>query len=306
MGTLNELALAYLARERQRLGIPAEERAQEQHDVLMDSRRQATELAAEEAPLRAAERQAKIKQALADATKAEGANAALTEVARIRAEAARELNPAKKALMEAQAQQAEARAGLYNEQAANPGAFRGSGGAGGGGSPRLVQSGDTWRWVMPGEQGVPLATPPAVRQTAGMADTVQKNIADLRVLAQEGVVNGPLSGRISTAAQSVLGPHGGEGDFDFKANALVDVVYLKSGKQINANEMALLRRLIPTRTRGNIERQIDLFEEYATSLLEKYAGTNGAPATPAAPPKAPGGGGGGKRRRFNPATGKLE
>ena len=142
-----------------------------------------------------------------------------------------------------------------------------------------------------------------MRDTSGMAGTIAENIKDLKAAADPtneggGVTAGPIMGRISKIKQSMY-PEGNEGVFDAKANQLVDIVYLKSGKQINQNEMKILSSMIPNRAKGNVDFQIQQFEDYANGLLRKYGkSVAGAPA---------GGAPGGKRRGvFNPATGQVE
>lgn len=125
------------------------------------------------------------------------------------------------------------------------------------------------------------AVPLAERQAQGMAGTVQENIDKMDAIADE-VTQGPIAGRVSKASQAVMGPHGAEGDFDFYGNAAVDLVYLKSGKQINENEMGILRQMIPNRARGNVKHQVSLFREYADGLLKKYGAGDQAPSAPPA------------------------
>lgn len=135
------------------------------------------------------------------------------------------------------------------------------------------------------------AIPLAERQASGMAGTVRENIDKMDAIAND-VTQGPIAGRVSKAYQAIDGPSGPEGDFDFYGNAAVDLVYLKSGKQINENEMRILRQMIPNRARSNVKHQVQLFRQYADGLLAKY-GVNEpqvSTPTPGASP-APGGGG---------------
>ena len=124
-----------------------------------------------------------------------------------------------------------------------------------------------------------------MRDTSGMAGTIAENIKDLKAAADPtneggGVTAGPIMGRISKIKQSMY-PEGNEGVFDAKANQLVDIVYLKSGKQINQNEMKILSSMIPNRAKGNVDFQIQQFEDYANGLLRKYGKSTGGPASPA-------------------------
>ena len=192
------------------------------------------------------------------------------DLVRLRAEveAGRKLSPRDQAMLDSAEKRAAARGG----------------GSGGGGRPQLRQvkdeNGNTvWRWLSPGE-GAPAPATAVERQAAGMADTIKGNVAEMGQLAPD-VPSGRILGNLSKASQWALGPHGKAGEFDFDANAVIDTVYVKSGKQINQTEMTILRNMIPDRGKGNLENQVRLFAEYANSLLQKYG----------APGKAGGGAG---------------
>jgi len=185
------------------------------------------------------------------------------DLVRLRAEveAGRKLSPRDQAMLDSAEKRAAARGG----------------GSGGGGRPQLRQvkdeNGNTvWRWLSPGE-GAPAPATAIERQAAGMADTIKGNVAEMGQLAPD-VPSGRILGNLSKASQWALGPHGKAGEFDFDANAVIDTVYVKSGKQINQTEMAILRNMIPNRGKGNLEEQVRLFSDYANSLLQKY----GSPA----------------------------
>lgn len=216
-------------------------------------------------------------------------------IAQAKLEAARELNPEKRAKLEAEIAKLSAATELIGAQTttaniknADPETYL-KPSAAAPQKPQLRQTEDAegnavWSWIMPGQEGVKVA-PPAQRQIAGMVDEVQSNIAKMKELAGT-VTSGPIAGRASKAYQSVFGPEGPEGDFDFYGNALIDAVYIKSGKQINAQEMATLRQMIPNRARGNLPRQVELFEQYANGLLSRYGKSAKKPAA-AARPAAP-------------------
>lgn len=160
------------------------------------------------------------------------------------------------------------------------------------GRPQLRQSKDAqgnavWTWITPGQEGVAVAPTANERQAAGMAATVKENVEKMKALADE-VTTGPIAGRASRASQAIFGPHGPEGDFDFYGNTAVDLVYIKSGKQINETELGTLRQMIPNRSRGNLRRQVELFDDYANSLLRKYGAAEPTSAVP--PPAADPGG----------------
>lgn len=110
------------------------------------------------------------------------------------------------------------------------------------------------------------------RITGSLATSVRANIDKMAEIADNNkdLTTGPIAGRISQAYQRVAGPDGPEGDFDFYGNAAVDLVYAKSGKQINEHEMQILRQMIPNRNRGNLKHQVELFDHYANTLLAKY------------------------------------
>jgi len=119
--------------------------------------------------------------------------------------------------------------------------------------------------------------PATMQQSQGMAQAASSALKRMHELANpaqgtEPMVSGPIAGNISKLSQRVMGPSGAEGEFDFLGNQLVDTVYLKSGKQINENEMTLLKNMIPNRGRGNLPEQVRLFEKYANTLLAKYGG----------------------------------
>lgn len=188
----------------------------------------------------------------------------------------------------------------------------GGGGRGGGGAKpqlRSVWNPETgqneYRWLSPGEDmsGVEPGRPAAMVQSQGMAQGAAENIKRMEALAKD-VTAGPIAGRLSKAQQSIMGPSGQEGEFDFLGNSLVDTVYLKSGKQINEQEQKILREMIPNRARGNLPEQVRLFKAYSKHLLDKYGAdsseftsASGAKSKAAAPKR---------RLKFNPATGALE
>jgi len=147
----------------------------------------------------------------------------------------------------------------------------------------------------------PSAPTATMRDTAGMALTIGDSLQDMKDAAEKGVVNGPIAGRLSQWWQAAY-PSGNEFLFDSAARRLVDIVYTKSGKQINQQEMKILEGLIPTRAKGNVEEQIVNFERYAEGLLRRYQGMQPGGARSTAPTS----GAPSSRRRFNPATGDFE
>lgn len=190
-----------------------------------------------------------------------------------------ELDPTKKALMEQRMAALEADIQLKQATARLRDRTPGTGSGGGGGVPQLRQGRDAqgnavWTWIKPGQEGVLIAPTAGERQVGGMANTVRGNLAKMRALAdpkaEDPLTTGPFMGRASQLYQKVYGPDGPEGDFDFYGKAVVDTVYIKSGKQINETELKQLGQMIPNRARGNLAHQVDLFETYAKQLLAKY------------------------------------
>lgn len=113
------------------------------------------------------------------------------------------------------------------------------------------------------------------------------------------VTAGPLMGNLSKLGQSTFGPSGPEGEFDALAAQLPNMVYVLSGKQINAQELARLSVVTPNRSKGHMENQIKNFVDYANRLLTQYGqppieysgepGFGGTPAVaaPSTPPGTP-------------------
>jgi hypothetical protein len=151
-----------------------------------------------------------------------------------------------------------------------------------------------------------------MKQSEGMAQALSDGVKKMETLAGE-VTSGPIAGRVSKAGQRFFGPSGDEGDFDFLGNQMVDLVYLKSGKQINETEIVTLRDMIPDRARGHLPKQVELWKKYADTLLAKYGVEGlggqpdiGAPTAPGQPGASAPKTGAGTRLKFNPATGELE
>lgn len=205
---------------------------------------------------------------------------------------------AKIAQLEADQRMKDAQAEYYHNRATNPGAFMQQ-------PPQSFMPGQVngepgfvnRRTLEPAPPGSPTPPMPAGMQGAqGMARAAGQAMKRMTELgASPDLTQGPIMGRLSQGKQALMGPEGDEGEFDFLGNQLIDVVYIKSGKQINANEMSVLKRMIPTRARGHIPEQIRLFTRYANILLAKYGGEElpdpDSPATmvpeapgPAAPP----------------------
>jgi hypothetical protein len=132
------------------------------------------------------------------------------------------------------------------------------------------------RFITPEQYGEDLESPlpAAMLQAGGMAQGARANINRMVELSDQ-VTAGPIIGHLSKLWQRTMGPSGDEGEFDFIGNALVDTVYIKSGKQINETEMRVLRQMIPDRARGNVPEQVRLFKRYAKVLLNKYGAYEG-------------------------------
>lgn len=163
----------------------------------------------------------------------------------------------------------------------------------------------TARPVM-GPDGTPLGKrlPIADRKAMGSAATIESNIDRMEELAAGPLVQGwegiIPAGAISKLKQSIMGPSGAEGEFDFLADAVIDTIYQKTGAAMNKNEEATMRRMLPDRSRGNVLRQVQLFKNYANSLLSQYD-TSKAKVTPG----RSGAASSAEQWIRDPATGKL-
>ena len=142
-------------------------------------------------------------------------------------------------------------------------------------SPATVnEAGEAGRWGMYPDgrrEWFPSSPTTTMRDTAGMAQGIRESLDVMEEAARKGVTTGPIAGRLSKIWQAAY-PSGNEGEFDAAARRLVDIVYTKSGKQINQQELKILEGLIPNRSKGNIDFQIKQFEDYADTLLSKYPG----------------------------------
>lgn len=157
------------------------------------------------------------------------------------------------------------------------------------GRPQRVQTKDAegnavWGWITPGQEGVPLAPTAVERQGAGVGLTITDSLKRMEDAMNAGVVSGPVIGSISKKKQQYF-PSGNEADFDFQARALVDLVYLKSGKQINQQEQATLAQMIPDRARGDLPGQMRRFKDYVGGLMRKYKIQDEAAPAPGGPPR---------------------
>jgi hypothetical protein len=335
MGFLDDLAQAWMNKERMRLGVPQEERAQEAHDLSVETSRRNLAMDEAEAPIRAAERQARTKKALADTAYQEGRNRTAVEIAEIRARAARELNPERKRLLEMQAAEREATAGLQEARTLNPAAFRTSGGHGGGGV--YVPLPDAYGNVAgfynnrnPDDFRPPTGLPPGTRRTqlpAGELEkrgnllTLMNDVEELsRLAGGDGAGGiGPVAGGVADLRRTRIGslvlgdnPPSVNDVFHIADNMADQLLRLRSGAQINEREFTRLRALVPD-PRGGEGKFFDDLRRFQLELSNVLAARQGqqldpsadpgiaAPARPATAPAA-----GGKRYRFNPATGKLE
>jgi hypothetical protein len=230
--------------------------------------------------------------------KAEKRSELVSQLEQIRAN--QQISPAKKAELE---MRISAQMEMFQAAESGRNARDANGGIGGrlDRSPATVdENGNAGTYTMNRRTGerefFPSAPTATMRDTAGMAQGIQQSLDVMKAAAERGVTDGPIAGRLSKIWQAAY-PSGNEGEFDAAANKLVDIVYTKSGKQINAQELKILGGLIPNRARGNIDFQIKQFEDYADTLLSKYPGMG--QRSGAAPV-------GGKRKRFNPETGSLE
>lgn len=130
------------------------------------------------------------------------------------------------------------------------------------------------------------------QQSSGMVGSVASQVAKMESLAKDVGFSSwaaPVAGRASRAMAGVT-QAGPEADFDYSAKLAKDLVYVKSGKQINETEQRQLEDIIPNRAKGNLPVQVQRFKEYIGLLFKKYniqdelnAGAPGAPEAPGAP-----------------------
>lgn len=208
-------------------------------------------------------------EAAQERVETQGANA--QALARVKAdiEAGREPSPRDLALIEA-------RGNVQRElfDRAEAGRDRRFGSALGGRKQlRLVsdgQGGTEYRWISPGETAVgpPTATQ---RETAGMAGNIADVIDRMEELAPD-VTHGPIAGRISEAWQSQY-PSGKEADFDLMIKELVNLAYLKSGKQINKQELEMQLRGYVSRSKGDLPGQVKRAKPFIENYLKPYERT---------------------------------
>lgn len=88
-----------------------------------------------------------------------------------------------------------------------------------------------------------------------------------------GMTTGFIRGNISKEIKERKGPSAGqdpEYEFDRLGDQMVDLVYEKSGKQINENEMRIIRRQIPSRGRDNLAEQFRIWSQTVNTILNKY------------------------------------
>ena len=149
--------------------------------------------------------------------------------------------------------------------------FGGLTGRGGRPQLRLVsdgQGGTEYRWISPGESGIAGAPTATQRETAGMAQNVDEVLGKMEEIAPD-VTHGPIMGRISEAVQSQY-PSGKEADFDQYIKQLVDLAYIKSGKQINKQELEMQLRGMISRSKGDLPGQVKRAKPYIENILAPY------------------------------------
>jgi len=149
--------------------------------------------------------------------------------------------------------------------------FGGLTGRGGRPQLRLVsdgQGGTEYRWISPGESGIAGAPTATQRETAGMAQNVEEVLGKMEEIAPD-VTHGPIAGRISEAVQSQY-PSGKEADFDQYIKQLVDLAYIKSGKQINKQELEMQLRGMISRSKGDLPGQVKRAKPYIENILAPY------------------------------------
>ena len=89
-----------------------------------------------------------------------------------------------------------------------------------------------------------------------------------------GMTTGFIQGNVSKMVKEKTGPSAGgqdpEYEFDRLGDQMIDLVYEKSGKQINQTEMDIIRRQIPSRGRDNLSEQFRIWGDTVNGILQKY------------------------------------
>ena len=202
-----------------------------------------------------------------DEIDARGENAQELLTAREKIRSGQGLSPREQAMIDA----ADKRARM--QEAGRDRRAQSGGGLGRGGRPqlRLVsdgQGGTQYRWISPGESGIAGAPTATQRETAGMAQNVDEVLGKMEEIAPD-VTHGPIAGRISEAVQSQY-PSGKEADFDQYIKQLVDLAYIKSGKQINKQELEMQLRGMISRSKGDLPGQVKRAKPYIENILAPY------------------------------------
>jgi len=96
----------------------------------------------------------------------------------------------------------------------------------------------------------------------------------------------PITG-VAAQVESEITRSGKGADFDYAAQRAKDIVYSKTGAQLNETEQAQLDILTPRRDRGNLPEQVRRFDEYVRYLYIRYGVQDATaqaprPAAPAA------------------------
>jgi hypothetical protein len=337
MGFLDDLAQAWQRKERMRLGIPQEERAQEAHDLQTQIQRRELEMSEAEAPIRAAERQARTQVALANAEKAKadagyqaGRNETLIEIAKIRAAASREVDPTKRAELEARAERLRAAAALDVARAENPGMFRASPAERtsamwvlGPNGPEMRNRYSPGEGAIPGTENLKPPLTGSERESFGLLGQVDMAISDMKTALQkipaESMSRGPVAGPLSRMYREKIDASGPAGDFDVARTRSRTLIYALSGKQLNQFEQQWVETILPSLSNYGVASQIVRYERFMRALkaakekgfedpfsvavlaAESGGDSGGDGNTP--PPPPPPAGGGGPQYRF--VNGKL-
>lgn len=109
----------------------------------------------------------------------------------------------------------------------------------------------------------------------GVARSVEDSVKTMRDLApklsndQMGGFGAPVVG-LGEQVVSEITRTGPGADFDFAAQKAHDLVYTKTGAQLNETEQKQLASLVPRRDRANLPAQVARFEAYVAQLFAKY------------------------------------
>jgi hypothetical protein len=120
------------------------------------------------------------------------------------------------------------------------------------------------------EKEAPL--PATEQKQVGIVGSVADQVKTMERLATstgfEGVT-APIMGGASKLKAEIT-REGEPADFDYAAKLAKDLVYFKTGAQLNETEQRQLDNVVPNRARGNLPMQVARFKRYVGFLFAKY------------------------------------